>query len=198
MFNAYEETINIPLIFANNQLFPAPQTSDSFAALVDVMPTVATLAGVPNRNRWTFRGFDLAPILADPDASVQDAILFVFDDEHAGLADGMPLNPATSKPMVTQPNHIRAIRLRDGDGEWLYARYFDPSGAEPEQYEMYHLWAGDGQPVDPHEISNLANPTNPGYDDYSAKRSELAQRLAQLEAERLAPLGQVYLPAVMR
>jgi arylsulfatase A-like enzyme len=198
MFNAYEETINIPLVFANSQLFTAPQTTDAFAALVDVMPTLATLADIPNRNRWTFRGFDLSPILADPTAAVQDAILFTFDDEHTGLADGMPTNPATGDPFVTQPNHIRAIRLRDSDGEWLYARYFDPAGTEPEQYEMYHLWGGAGEPVDPHEISNLADPGNPAYDDYSAKRSALAQQLAQLEAERLAPLGQVYLPIVTR
>jgi choline-sulfatase len=198
MFNAYEETINIPLVFANSHLFPTPQTTDSFAALVDVMPTLATLADVPNRNRWTFRGFDLTPILADPDVSVQDAILFVFDDEHAGLADGMPLVELTGEPAVKQPNHIRAIRLRDAGGEWLYARYFDPSGAEAEQYEMYHLWDGAGAPVDPHEINNLAHPDHPDYDSYGARRSELAQRLAQLEAERLAPLGQVYLPAVMR
>lgn len=198
MFNAYEETINVPLIFANPQLFPAPQTTDALASLVDVMPTLATLADVPDRQRWTFRGRDLAPVLADPNSSVQEAILFTFDDEHAGLANGMPINPATNAPFVTQPNHIRAIRLQDSDGHWLYARYFDPAGDEPEQIEMYQLRDGAGLPVDPNEIDNLAYPGSPNYDDpfYVAKRIELAQRLAELEAERLAPLPRAYLPLV--
>ena len=55
------------------------------ASLIDIMPTLATLAKVPNPDTWTFKGRDLTPIIADaiqnpnnPTASVQDNILFML------------------------------------------------------------------------------------------------------------------------
>lgn len=193
MFNAYEEVIHIPLVISNPVRFPTPQTTDAYAALVDLMPTLASLASVPSPERWKMQGVDLSPILANPATSVQDAILFVYDDEDAGLADGMLT--VNGQPIVRQPNHIRALRLRDPDGEWLYARYFDPDAVEAEQLEMYHLTDGNGQEVDLDEIDNLAAPSSPHYEEpfYVAKRAALAQRLAALEEEHLTPHTQ-FLP----
>lgn len=198
MYNAYEETVNIPLVIHNRKQFPTPQTTDAYASLIDLMPTLATLASVPNRERWIFYGRDLTPVINDPAQSVQNEILFTFDDEDAATPDGLPTNPATGKPMVTQPNHIRALLAKDSDGAWKYARYFDPAGVEAEQYEMYHLYDGQGQPVDPNEIDNIANAVSPKFNNptYSAKRTDLAQRLAKLERARLQPLSEVYLPLV--
>jgi choline-sulfatase len=175
MFNAYHEAINIPLTIANPVLFPAPQTTSALASLVDIMPTLATLASVPNREGWVFKGVDLAPLLENPAAVAQDAVLFMFDDQNAGSP-----NP---QPVVKQPNHIRAIF----DGRWKYARYFDPSGTQPEQYELYDLQ------TDPNELTNMAGIN-------TAKRAEMASKLAALEADRLAP-AQLYkaeLPLVRR
>jgi len=95
---------------------------------------------------------------------------------------------------------IRCIIANDPDGEWKYARYFDPTGVEPEQYEMYHLRDGAGQPVDPNELENLAHEGNvkARLQPYVDKRAELAQRLAALEAERLQPLAYTYLPLVQK
>ena len=45
MFNAYEETINVPLVFSNPTLFPTGAETDALASLVDVLPTLLTLAG---------------------------------------------------------------------------------------------------------------------------------------------------------
>src|SRR4029079_19816072 len=44
-FNAYEETIHIPLVVSNPVLFPHPAHSDALVSLVDVLPTIAGLAG---------------------------------------------------------------------------------------------------------------------------------------------------------
>ncbi len=38
-FNAYEETIRVPIVVSNPQLFPEPAETDAFAGLVDVVPT---------------------------------------------------------------------------------------------------------------------------------------------------------------
>lgn len=199
MFNIYEETVNVPLIIHNAKLFPEPQTTDAYGALIDLMPTIAALANVSNRDRWFFSGQDLTPIVEEPTTSVQNEILFTFDDQDAGQADGIPNTPQ-GQPMVSQPNHIRCLIANDPDGEWKYARYFDPAGVEPEEYEMYHLRDGAGQPVDPYEQENLTHTANVKSHRraYLDKRTELAQRLAKLEAERLQPLSSNYLPLVQQ
>lgn len=200
MFNIYEETVNIPLIIHNPKLFPQPQTTDAYGALIDLLPTIASFAQLAQRDDWTFLGKDLTPVVDEPTKTVQNEILFTFDDQEAGQADGIPTTPQ-GQPMVAQPNHIRCLIANDPDGEWKYARYFDPAGVEPEQYEMYQLRDGNGQPVDPYEQENLAHSRNakamlPKYVD---KRAELAQRLAALEKERLQPLASYnYLPLVQR
>jgi choline-sulfatase len=175
MYNAYQEAINIPLTIANPALFPTPQTTSALASLVDLMPTLATLANVPDRDAWVFRGVDLSPVLQNPTASAQDAILFTFDDQNAGSP-----NP---QPIVQQPNHIRAIF----DGRWKYARYFDPVGTAAPQYELYDLQ------TDPDEMQNLARQN-------TDKQAEMAQKLAALEAQRLAPaqLHKRYLPLIRK
>jgi choline-sulfatase len=199
MFNIYEETVNVPLIIHNPKLFPAPQTTAAYGSLIDLMPTIASFALVPNRDRWFFHGQDLTPIVADPANAVQHEILFTFDDDQIGQADGIPQTPQ-GQPLVTYPYYIRCIIAKDADGEWKYARYFDPTGVAPEQYEMYQLRNGNGQPVDPDELDNLAHEVNAKsrLRIYVDKRAELAQRLAALEAARLQPLAQNYLPLVQK
>lgn len=199
MFNIYEETINVPLIIHNPKLFPEAQTTDAYSSLIDLMPTIASFAQVSDRERWFFHGRDLTPIVADPTVSVQNEILFTFDDDQIGQADGIPKTPQ-GEPLITYPYYIRCIIANDPDGEWKYARYFDPTGVEPEQYEMYHLRDGAGQPVDPNELENLAHEGNAKarLQPYVDKRAELAQRLAALEAERLQPLAYTYLPLVQK
>ena len=45
MFNAYEESIRVPLIVSNPLLFPEPTTSDAPVPLVDVVPDAALHGG---------------------------------------------------------------------------------------------------------------------------------------------------------
>ncbi len=142
MFNAYEETINVPLVFSNPVLFPNGVETDALASLVDVLPTLLTLAGreVPD----DLRGRDLTPILAHASpamerpasASVRDAVHFTYDDHQAGTA---------TQDAPGQPNRVRAIRTRDAK----YAVYFDPAGRAGSEYELYDL------DDDPLEVRNL-------------------------------------------
>ena len=50
-FNAYEETINIPIVVSNPVLFPEPVRDEALASLVDLLPTIATLGGADTRRR---------------------------------------------------------------------------------------------------------------------------------------------------
>ncbi len=199
-FTMYEETVNVPLIIHNPVMFPTGQTTDAYAALIDLMPTLATLAQVPNREQWTFKGTDLTPLLTDATQPVQNEILFTFDDIWAANPEGAIVNPWTGKELPNAPKNIRAIFTQDDDGEWKYARYFDIKGVELPQFEMYHLRNGLGLPVDPFEVDNLANEASDKYNDPDIveKREQLAQRLATLEEERLQPLdsSNVYMPFI--
>ncbi len=138
-FNAYEETINIPLVFSNPMLFPNRVETDSLASLVDVLPTALSLAGAEHPQG--LRGRDLSPILDDPAATVRDHIHFTYDDHQAATA----MTEAPGKP-----NRVRAIRTDDAK----YAFYFDPAGEAPTEYELYDL------ENDPLEIENLIDLTS--------------------------------------
>ena len=180
MFNVYEECINIPLIVSNPLLFPTPRQTSAYATLVDMVPTLASLCGIPSW-KWSYLpGKNLSPVLKGSATTVQDTILFTFDDEYAGQT--------SAPPYITEPCHIRCIVHKDADGEWKYARYYDPAGVATEVHEMYCLKDGTGNAVDPTELDNVANSASPHYAQYAAKRAELAQLLAQAEATRLAPV----------
>jgi arylsulfatase A-like enzyme len=183
MFNVYEETIHVPLIISHPDL-PNKGTTNSLASLVDILPTVASLANVPNKAAWTHSGVDLTPIINDPTAALQDTILFTFDDDRAGT--GSDPGFLTSTPIA---HHIRCIRCDYNGKQWKYARYFNPADEEAaaEEFELYCLTD------DPLEQDNLYSPTTP-----SAEQTHLQDRLAQVEAERLKPLGITYLPVFQK
>jgi len=173
MFVTYEEAIHIPLIVSNPVLFPEPKQSEALVSLVDLMPTVATLSGVPIPGQWTFRGVDFSSIILNSGSGeVQDTLMFTFDDVQAGMEN--------EGQLVDPPNRIRCIREKN----WKYARYFDGDGQVAPEYEMYDL------ANDPDELENLAHPDHPRYNDPDivAQRNRLAQKLADMEKEKLAPL----------
>lgn len=182
-FNVYEESINIPMVVSNPVLFPEAVTSDALVSLVDILPTMLSLAG--GGRHPGLRGEDLTPILADasarasrervglspvdlspvldhaaPSPTVQDAIHFTYDDHQAGTA----LRDAPG-----QPNRIRAIRTATGK----YAAYFDPNGRAASEHEMYNL------DRDPNETGNLLDVRTGHVRDADGARllDQLAERL---------------------
>lgn len=187
MFNVYEEMLHVPLIVSNPVLFPSGTATGALASLVDIMPTLADLAQAPESGAWTFRGVNLMPVIRDasqnpanPQAAVQDAVLFTFDDKNCGTPDG--------QTVVKQPNHIRAVRT----ARHKYAIYFDPSGAAAPELELYDLQ------TDPVELHNLARPDNPDYYQPQLVQEMHALLERKLAAAGLPPVAGVYLPFVGR
>lgn len=123
-YTAYEEMIHIPLIISNPKLFPQPTTTDSFYSHIDLLPTLAELAGVSVKQA---KGVSIVSILKDPSHSVQDAIRFVYDDVFY-----LPTN--------TPGSHLRALR----EGDWTYSVYYSADGSHFE-YELYNLAQDPGQ-----------------------------------------------------
>jgi choline-sulfatase len=168
-FNVYEETLRVPLIFSNPRLPGAGQSCPHPASLLDLMPTLAGMVGI--EPPASVRGADLSPLVRDPNGEpVQDAVMFTFDDMHAGTG-------LVPEILPNNPGRIRCIRER----RFKYARYFDSQGRHPDEHEMYDLEA------DPLELDNLAHPEHPRYNDQAvaSERERLAARLAEAE-DRLA------------
>lgn len=125
-YTVYEEMIHIPLIISNPQLFPHSRTTDALYCHLDLLPTIAELAGIPEFAQYG-KGVSIVPILNNKVESVQDSILFTYDD-HFFLPNDVP------------GGHIRAIRKED----WVYAVYYSEDGSHFE-YEMYNLSRDPGQ-----------------------------------------------------
>ncbi len=69
----FEESLRVPMIIAApGQTQPGVSTS-AFADLIDVYPTLVDLTGIAKPG--TLDGVSLAPVLRDPKASVQDALI---------------------------------------------------------------------------------------------------------------------------
>ncbi len=196
-FNAYEETIHVPLVVSNPVLFPRGAETDAMGSLVDVLPTIAALTGAdlddeargrdltpvladsaaPDRERLAKTAVDFAPITGHPKPapSVQDAVHFTYDDHQAATA---------LQNVAGQPNRVRAVRTADGR---KLAIYFDPSGNAPPQYEMYD------HNRDSTERRNLVDRATgkPVAASDQAMRSELGELLR----ERMAANGTAPPPA---
>ncbi len=159
VFNAYEETIRVPLVVSNPVCFTEPARTDALASLVDIVPTFLHLAGTqtgavldgcdltpvlahcatPDMKAVEETGVDLSPIAGNEGSeSVRDHVLFTYDDHQSGTA----LQEAPG-----QPNRVRCVF----DGRWKYAVYLDPEQVVAPEYECYDL------EEDPDEVVNLVD-----------------------------------------
>lgn len=189
-FNAYEETIRIPLIWSNPDLFPESRTSGALVSHVDFLPTICALTGVPNWQAKGFEGVDYSSLILDASAPpVQDYILFTFDDIYAGSDAATVPNGA-----VPPPNRLQSIRTAD----FKYTRYYDGEGIEPDQQEFYDLRANGGDYDSTHNLplemnnlsewagSNFPNPPTLTPEQMEA-RNQLQQKLEDAVSQRLQP-----------
>jgi choline-sulfatase len=169
-YNVYRETLSVPLIVSNPRLYPQSVSTDSLASLIDLLPTLATIAGVADREAFGFKGRDLTPIMSDPKAGVQDVLHFTYED------DVFPIKGAS---------FIRAIV----EDSWKYAVYYDPFAGAPPEYELYDL------ANDPLEMTNLAHSAHstPSSD---AERARLHRRLWDVMCENGTVPDEIRWPAV--
>jgi len=161
---AYEEVMNVPLIFSWPGRIPEGVTAGALVSNVDVMPTLAALAGLGSLPYMA--GLNLSPALTNPAAAVRDEILYHTDWELA-LTVG---KKADEQAIYSSPAHVRCIR----DREWKYAYYFRPGGSE-EDHELYNL------KNDPLEMANLASDSG-----YLKKRNEMHERMMEREKKLVA------------
>ena len=166
MYQAYDETMRVPLIVWSRKLFKKPRTIGALTSHIDLAPTLLGLAGIDPRpirkqlarNHSDARpmvGRDLSPLIlgeVDP-ASVTEPVYFMIEDDpykgpHMGDAEGI------AKPLIADPKCIETVIARLADGTlWKYSRYFDSP-----QY-----WSSPSTPEDVLLKQKKATPA-PAYD----------------------------------
>lgn len=146
MFNAYEESIKVPMIWSNPRYFKGGQKSEALVSHVDFLSTVANFYGASKADisNYDLRGVDYSSILERASSksslnhenlNVQSSILYTYDDIYAGQ------DPSKSFPqgswdhgLLPGPNRIQAVRTKD----YKYVRYY----SEDETYEPKN-WQGE-------------------------------------------------------
>lgn len=173
-FNFYEEAAKVPLVYSNPKMFPNPRVSNALVSHVDFLPTLAGLYKAPSGDCSDWAGVDYSSLVLDRRAEpVQDYIVFTYDDYRSGQASNTYPRPL---------NHIVGIR----EARWKLAEYYDPTGANPSQYEMYDLKS------DPLETKNLVNHLKNSHNAFQFDRLQL--KLDYVKYTRLQPLeGGYYL-----
>lgn len=160
MYNAYEETIRMPFVVSNPTLWPGAETTDAMASTLDLVPTLAAMTGSTDTSG--LRGRSLLPVIEGMETSVQDSVVYTFDDQ-------FDLDETVS-------GHIRCLRTH----RWKYAVYFTEStSAGNFEYEMYDLEA------DPGEQTNLLHgtPAPAALAKWKELHPELTQKLEHLAAK---------------
>lgn len=169
-FNFYEESIRVPLVFANPQIYKTPHTNDSLVSHADFLPTLAGLFDVPASARANWAGVDYSRLITNPGGPpVQDYTVFTYDDWQAGQATG---------PYVEGANHVVSFR----EARLKLAEYYDPTGAVATQWEMYDLAR------DPLERNNLAYRIDDRPRLVQREYYRLRAKLEHIKQTRLQPL----------
>ena len=120
-YSAYEETIHIPMIFSNPRLFPRPLETDCLAGLIDVLPTLLTVAGLEKeRDNGTFRVA----------TSLRSSAILAYP-----FRSGFCLLMTTSSSIPKARRIFVASAKINGNSRFTSI----PNGTYPTEYEMYDL-----------------------------------------------------------
>lgn len=178
-FQAYEESVNIPMVWSNPVDFAEGKTCHQLVSHVDFLPTLCGLLGIESAG-YHFPGVDYSPLIDDPEGPpVQDSILFTYDDiwcgqEAAGGENGI----------VDPPNRLQALIEKD----YKYVRYFDGLGEVGDQEEFYDLRnasAGGTDTVVDHGLSSTEKAIEyTNYSSWAEAQRPLKKADPQLEAKR--------------
>jgi arylsulfatase A-like enzyme len=159
---------------------------------VDLSPIITDVAS---------KGIIAAARIIEPDGQEREGVLFITDDDitaplppsrtaqerhsyeefavYLDVVDSVIHGSDGKGPVslqrgpVKQPNHVRAVRTHD----FKLVRYFDPSGREPQEWEMYDLL---GDAIEANNLVQVAVTPPTIREGLPAELQQQADRLAQL------------------
>ncbi|MGB2662735.1 MAG: sulfatase-like hydrolase/transferase [Candidatus Acidiferrum sp.] len=171
-FNFYEESLRVPLVYSNPNLYKQSFKSNALVSHVDFLPTIASLFNAPSSARADWQGIDYSELVLKPsENSVQDYTVFTYDDFQSG-------QPAPG-PYPTTPLN----RVVSREDRYKLAQYYDIAGVFPSQWEMYDRLK------DPLETENLAYEGFQRNNEQQRQYERLQAKLQLVKATRLQPLG---------
>ncbi len=186
-YNAYQESIRVPLIFSGPLVPSAPRCVDGITSHADLVPTLLGFAGVDveqvqkelSIDHTEVRhlvGRDLSSVVRGG-AQVPDEPIYFMTSDNVSSGLGQDAGPR-SYAAVVPPNQIETVVV-DLDGvTWKYSRYFDSDDPELQEFEMYDLTS------DPIEARNLIH--EPAYEEMQKVLADILEE--QRKLKRLEPL----------
>jgi arylsulfatase A-like enzyme len=182
-FNFYEESLRVPLVYSNPNLYKNSFKSNALVSHVDFLPTIASLFNAPSKARAAWQGVDYSSLVLRPsENSVQDYTVFTYDDFQSGQKNPpYPGIPSVPPVFSAAPNHIVSIR----EDRYKLAEYYDVMNVPPlpSQWEMYDLLK------DPLETENLAAPGFQRNNQQQKEYERLQSELQLVKTTRLQPLS---------
>ncbi|MEA2488309.1 MAG: hypothetical protein QOH21_101 [Acidobacteriota bacterium] len=202
-YQAYEETIHVPLIVAGEPIPKTPRKITTLTSHADLAPTLLGLANVDidaarqqlERDHTETRrlvGRDLSAAILKGEAIEPEPVYFMTsDDVSRGLNELTARKPYAP---VVQPNNVETVVV-DLDGvTWKYSRYFEPPDADGTDDKnprpMYAEWELYNLTADPLETTNLAyaGNTTPLSETIRPQLQEILRQ--QRLTKRLLPKGE--------
>lgn len=218
-YNAYEETLHVPFIVSNPQLFSGQKHNESLSSHIDIIPTLMGLADIDQKTAaeklqpshsevHPLVGADLSELVeSGGDRGHGDKVLYFMTDDQVseGLTDVNPRgNPYTP---ITEPSHLETVitHLPDENGDrklWKYTRYFSnpkfwSSPGNPDQSEIMQPEGGPAEfelynvTDDPLEEINLAGTCGQKRAHEDVIKALSVLMIEQRAKKRLRPNGQV-------
>eukprot|EP00939_MAST-03C_sp_MAST-3C-sp1_P002630 g2630.t1 len=170
----FELGTRVPLIIADPEI--APFVSDALVESVDVYPTIAALAGIPNPP--DLDGVDLTPLMEKSRAKIKDAVFSEYPRCPPNVS--APWGDTTSCVQTPREN-FTAMGYSVRTMEWRYTvwLYWDGEhlkgdfGRSPIGVELYKHKGDSGADFDAFENVNLAG--DPAYKDVRNQLYEIAE-----------------------
>lgn len=213
-YNAYEESLHVPLIISNPTLFQGQKQSQLLTSHLDIIPTLLGLAGIDaekTRKQLETSHTEARPLVgrnlseyvkSGAGKKIEEKPLYFMTDDEVNEGLNM-YSPLTGKDYraIVQPHHIETVIARlEFEGEkrlFKYSRFFDnprftrgPGDQDPNVVEEYLVPAEYEMydlHADPVETVNLMSGTvnDPRYDGVKKELESLLHE--QRKQKRLIP-----------
>lgn len=169
-YNAYRETLHVPMIISNPKLFPQPQHTDNYTSHVDLMPTLLGLAGIHaeeirqelaanHSEAQPLVGRNLSGFVCGEADFEEEPIYFMTDDNVEVGSQMYNLLSGQAYNAIVQPNHLETVITKlpqlTGATVWKYTRYFDNARFYADAAVLAKL--SSSNPLDPIQVGNPEN-----------------------------------------
>ena len=141
-YNAYEETIHVPLIIHNPRLFPKRRCTEFLTSHIDILPTILGLANINKEKTLKILkkdhievqplvGTDLTPLLLGGCKQIQQEPLYFMTDDNVTKGLNQITLLGKSYTSVISPNNIETVITyldtgKNGTKEkWKLIKYYD-------------------------------------------------------------------------